>query len=391
MPWKEVHPMDEKLLFIADCLAQRDSISALCRRCAISRKTGYKWLKRYREHQIEGLHPRSSRPHHSPDRVPVAIRQAIAEFRQSSFETRGAKKIQYFLAQRFGEQAVPSKTTIYKILHELELVPKQKARRRRCRTTAPFPPVNQPNDLWTVDFKGQFSIADGQCVYPLTVMDHHSRFLLECQALTGPALRPTKQAFTRLFKRYGLPARIRSDNGVPFASNSVAGISQLSRWWIELAIVPERIAPGRLQQNGCHERMHRTLKAAACQSPTLTLKQQQAVFDAFRHEYNHQRPHESLDQSLPADWYRESTRPLPERIPKLEYPSWFRVTRVKTNGVIYLNDYCVYVGSVLKQRRVGMEAVGEDVWDFYYGQILLGRLDCKHMKRSKCRYHSLKL
>lgn len=391
MPWKEVNPMDEKLLFIADYLRQRDSMRALCEHFGISRKTGYKWLQRYRQQGIDGLQSLSRRPHECPNQVPFAIREAIIELRQSGLDVRGPKKIQVLLKQRFGASACPSKTTIYKILHAHDLVPKQARRRTIPRTTAPFAPVHEANDLWTVDFKGQFTTEDGHWVYPLTTMDHHSRFLLSCQACAGTRLIPVRRAFQRLFQRYGLPRRIRSDNGTPFASNSVAGLSQLSVWWIELGIVPERITPGKPQQNGRHERMHRTLKQAVCVPPATNRRQQQLAFDRFRQDYNHERPHEALGQQYPSQCYQPSPRSMPKHRSKLTYPAWFRTAHVEGNGLIHFEGAQVYVGSVLQKKWVGLEAIDDGMWRVYFGSVLLGRVNLRQQNDQRRPYHSLKL
>jgi transposase InsO family protein len=391
MPWKEVNPMDEKVLFIADYLRQRNSISALCQFYGISRKTGHKWLQRYRKEGFEGLQDRSRTPHHCPSRVSKTLREAIVELRQSGLEIRGPKKIQALLAQRFDPQEIPSKTAIYNILHAHGLVPARRRRRIFPRTTAPFAPVHQVNDLWTVDFKGHFTTHDDRWVYPLTVMDHHSRFLLDCHACQGTQLAPVKKAFQRLFQTYGLPLRIRSDNGPPFASTSTAGLSQLSAWWIELGILPERIRPGKPQQNGRHERMHRTLKQAVCRSPAQNLNQQQQAFDHFRQYYNQQRPHEALQQRFPAQCYQPSLRTWEQRPSGIRYPSWYKTLGVANNGLIHIDKVAVYVSSVLQYKRVGLDAVDDGVWRVYFGPVFLGQADLRQVKDHKRPYLSLKL
>ena len=275
MPWKEVNPMQQRVLFIADYLRHTSSVSELCRSYGISRKTGYKWIRRYRESQLDGLTERSSRPHHSPTQVPFRIQQAIIELRQQFQVSPGPKKLLALLAERYPETELPSKTTIYNILHRAGLVASRRRKRRVSPYPQPFSPADAPNELWSVDYKGQFKLRNGHWCYPLTVMDHDSRYLCGCDALQGPRLIETKECFIRLFHEYGLPQRIRTDNGVPFASTACAGLSRLAIWWIRLGITPERIEPGKPQQNGRHERMHRTLKQAATIPPGASFKQQQ--------------------------------------------------------------------------------------------------------------------
>ncbi len=250
MNWNTVRPMDQKVLFIADSLRMSGTFSELCERYGISRKTGYKWLKRYHEEGVEGLDDRSRRPRAHPDTTPQAIREAIIEIRQSRRILTGAKKIQTALGHRFPSEHIPSHTTINRILRREGLLRSRRKRQRVPPHDKPFAPVHQPNELWSIDFKGQFKLGNGKYCYPLTVMDHHSRYLIGCEGLTGTRHQDTRQAFIRLFKDYGLPDRIRSDNGVPFASLTLAGLSRLSVWWVRLGILPERIQPGCPQQNG---------------------------------------------------------------------------------------------------------------------------------------------
>ena len=271
MPWKEVKPMQQKVLFIADYLRRGTSMMDLCATYGISRKTGYKWIQRYQQLGLEGLAERSRRPVLSPSRVPYHMQQAIIELRQQFQTAPGAKKLQVLLAQRYPNEVLPSKSTIYNILNRAGLVVSRRRKRRVSPYPHPFAPVQAANQVWSVDYKGQFKLGNGQWCYPLTVMDHHSRYLCGCEALPGTRLDDTRATFVRLFREYGLPERIRSDNGVPFASRARGGLSRLSIWWIRLGIMPERIAPGKPQQNGRHERMHRTLKQAVTQPPAASI------------------------------------------------------------------------------------------------------------------------
>lgn len=374
MPWKEVRPMDERVLFIADYLRKSNNFSQLCERYGISRKTGYKWVERYRATGADGLIERSRRPHRAGQETPYAIRQAILELRDQR-DPSGPKKLQALLAQRFDEDAVPSKTTIYNILRRAGKIEPQ--RRAKCIKASPakLRPASEPNELWSADYKGQFKTRDGAWCYPLTVMDHASRYLLGCQGLPGTRFEETRAVFERLFREYGLPERIRTDNGVPFASLGVGNLSRLSVWWIRLGIRPERIEPGQPQQNGRHERMHRTLKRSLDIPLAADLPTQQRQLDDFRRHYNDQRPHEGLAQRPPAQCYAPSPRPYPRRLPGLEYPSYFHSGRVSRNGVVYWRALRIYIGYLLAGEWIGIEAIGDGVWDVYFGPVHLGQFD----------------
>lgn len=386
MPWKEVQPMDQKLLFIADHLREVTSFSDLCHRYGISRKTGYKWVARYEELGIEGLHDQSRRPHEHPLQTPYVVRKAIIELRSGRRDPPGPKKIRVLLEQHHPDWEIPSKTTIYNILAEEGLIHPQRRRKRVPAGQQPFSAVREPNDVWSADFKGQFKTKDGTWCYPLTVMDHQSRFLLGCQNLDGTRREQTRKIFETLFQEYGLPWRIRTDNGVPFASNSPGGLSQLSKWWIRLGIMPERIEPGKPQQNGRHERMHKTLKEATAIPPAQTAQRQQQEFDDFRHHYNNERPHESLGQKTPASIYRPSTRPMPNKLPELEYPGYFKVALVHHSGIIHHQGHRVYIAGLLKGEKVGVEENADGVWDVFFGALRLGRFDMRTAKKARNDY-----
>lgn len=391
MPWKEMSPMTQKLFFIADCLRGGRTFSELCRMYEISRKTGYKWISRYRDSGLDGLHEQHRRPKTSPLSTPYLVRKAVIDLRRRKTNSPyGAKKIKALLLQRNPDWEIPSITTIYKILRQEELVSPRKVRRRVSPMQQPFSPVHEPNDVWTADFKGQFRTGDGCWCYPLTVMDHKSRFLLGCRNLPGTRFQQTKAEFEKLFREYGLPWRMRTDNGFPFASVSPGGISHLSKWWIRLGIMPERIKPGRPQQNGCHERMHRTLKDDTACPPAERIDLQQPRFDVFCQEYNHERPHESLGQQTPAALYQPSPRSMPDKLPDLEYPGHFQRASVHPNGVVYQGGDRVYVGGVLKGEQVGLEEVADGVWDVFFGPVKLGSFDKRETAGHRNSYLRLK-
>ena len=381
--------MEQRLLFVADYIRGGVSMSELCRRYGISRKCGYKWVERYREQGLDGLEERSRRPHGHPARTPYAVREAIMAIRRRYRPPPGPKKIAKLLACEHEHWAVPSQTTIYTILKEAGLIAPRRPRRRVAGAKAPASPPDRPNELWSVDFKGQFRLGDGCWCYPLTVMDHSSRYLLACRGFAGTRYAPTQAAFRELFRTYGLPRRIRSDNGVPFASRSIGGLSRLSVWWVRLGIVPERIEPGKPQQNGRHERMHRTLKQAATQPVAANRAAQQRCLERFRRQYNDERPHEALGQCTPASRYQCSPRPLPRRLPTLTYPAHFTVAPVSANGIVYRGADRIYIGYLLGGESVGMEQIDESVWRVYFGPLILGSFDKRRRNKAGDDYHSL--
>lgn len=380
MPWKDLRPMDERVLFVADFVRELYSFTELCLRYGVSRRTGYKWVDRYQREGVEGLAERSRRPLNQPTQLPYAVQQSIIELRGSHRTELGPKKIQTKLRERYPDQPVPSRTTIYNVLKRVGLILPRHHRRRVAPSGALLDGIKIPNGLWSADFKGQFLTGDRRWCYPLTVMDHASRYLLGCRGLPGTRGIETRIAFERLFRRYGLPERLRTDNGVPFASVGTAGLSRLSIWWIRLGIVPERIKPGQPQQNGRHERMHRTLKRAAAQPPAPNPRAQQRRFDAFRRHYNGERPHEALAQHTPASVYVPSPRPYPKRLPEMTYPSYIHPHRVCDSGLIYWNAWRIYVGYLLAGEHVGVEPVDDGLSKVHFGPVCLGEFDERNLK-----------
>ncbi len=382
--------MSQRVLFVADHLRSRHSFSELCARYEVSRKTGYKWVERYRSEGVTGLEERSRRPRAQPAQLPYAIQQSILELRGSRRAELGPKKIQARLQERYPDQVMPSRTTIYNVLKRAGMIPPRRLRRRVARAGRVQDGIKLPNGLWSADFKGQFLTGDGRWCYPLTVMDHASRYLLGCQTLPGTRRAETRTVFERLFRRYGLPERLRTDNGVPFASLGTAGLSRLSIWWIRLGIVPERIQPGRPQQNGRHERMHRTLKQAALRPPAANALIQQRRFDVFRRDYNADRPHEALEQRTPASLYRPSPRVYPEHLPEMNYSSYIHPHRVCHNGLIYWRTCRIYIGYLLAGECVGVEPVDDGLWNVHFGPVRLGQFDERLVKHGD-DYLTLKL
>jgi transposase InsO family protein len=371
--------MDQKTQFIADYLRRSLSMTELCTHYGISRKTGYKWIDRYLQDGPQALEERPRTPYTSPLRTPEHVVQALVELR-THHPSWGAKKLLAVLERRHRGWELPARSTTCEILKRQGLVVGKRNRRRIGHPGKPTTQILSPNDCWCADFKGQFKTVDGIYCYPLTVTDGYSRFLLGCQALKSTRVDESKPVFTRLFKEHGLPTRIRTDNGVPFATNTLARLSQLSAWWVRLGVMPELIEPGKPQQNGRHERMHRTLKAETTRPPANSRLAQQRKFDRFQHEFNFERPHEALDMQTPASVYRDSPREMPDRLPPIEYPDRYEVRYVSANGGIRWKCDWVNVSMTCAGEYVGLEEIDDGVWNVYFGPLKLGRLLERHMR-----------
>ena len=387
MPWNETDAMNERVKFIARYLQREDSFWDLCLDAGISRKTGYQWVARYAEGGVTALVDRSRAPHGHPHAVPPAIVERILAVRRRH-PRWGPRKLLAVLRRHEPSGRWPAASTIGNLLRAHGLV--RPRRRRRC--SAPYADRLQeyaaPHAIWCADFKGHFPVGAGRC-HPLTIMDGYSRYLLRCQSLRRPLFAPVQQVFASAFREFGLPQTIRTDNGPPFSTLAPGGLSRLAVWWIRLGIRPERIMPGRPDQNGRHERMHSTLKAETARPPRTSLRAQQRCFDAFRREYNHERPHEALGYLTPAARSRSSPRPLPRRLPELDYPRHFHVEQVYPNGVISFSSTQWYLSNCLAGQRVGLEAVDDGRWTVSFGPIVLGVLDVRQAKARGYRQFGL--
>jgi putative transposase len=373
MPWPEVCPMDARMRFVAAVRAGEDSMTALCEEYGVSRRIGYKWLARYAAEGPRGLQER--RP--GPRRVPWAISQAQAEAIVGLRRQRpswGPKKLRAKLLARAPEQHWPALSTIGDLLQREGLSPRRKRRRRATPTPGGVPPILAPNDVWCIDFKGWFRTGDGAQCYPLTVTDAFSRYLLCCRT-TSPDYAGCRREFERLFRECCLPQVILSDNGPPFASLAAGGLSRLSVWWIKLGSTPVRIVPGKPQQNGRHERMHKTLKAETAQPPAATLAAQQRRFDHFRAEFNHERPHEALGQVVPATVYTPSPRPYPARLADPAYARDFELRRVRSNGEIKWQGELIFIAQPLAGEVIGLRENDDGDAEAYFGPVQLGTID----------------
>ena len=373
MPWKESSVMDERVRFVARLL-EGEQMSQMCREFGISRKTGYKIFDRYKEHGLEALTDRSRRPVRYANQLPHQVEAAIIRLKKDKPHW-GARKIKELLVRRLaGDVRVPAKSTIHAVLDRHGLV-KRRGPRRRYATGTPLSLGQAPNDLWCADYKGEFRLGNKLYCYPLTVTDHASRYLLLCEALESTREDLAFTAFERLFRDRGLPAAIRSDNGVPFASaNALFNLSKLAVWWLRLGIQIERIEPGCPQQNGRHERMHLTLKKEATRPPGMNSLQQQAKFDSFVNEFNTERPHEALNMKCPADLYTPSTRTY-QGIHELSYPFHDRDILVTACGRICLHRKKINLSTVFAEQTVGIKEVEDGVWLVSFMHYDLGYID----------------
>ncbi|MDX8516539.1 IS481 family transposase [Mesorhizobium captivum] len=375
MPWRECSVMEERLRFVARLL-DGEGMSAVCREFGISRKTGYKIFNRYRQEGLEALCDRSRRPVRYANQLPEQIERLIVESKRDKPHW-GARKIRELLIRKLaGDVRIPARSTVHAVLDRHGLV--SQARKRNRANKAVGTPLSQaavPNDLWCADFKGEFKLGNGRYCYPLTVTDQASRYLLLAEALEATREAPVIEAFVRLFRERGLPLAIRSDNGVPFASpNGLYNLSKLSVWWLRLGIAIERIKPGNPQQNGRHERMHRTLKQQTTRPPGTNALQQQAKFDAFISEFNEERPHEALAMKLPAELYTPSSRPY-SGLPELTYPFHDKDILVTACGRICMMRKKINVSTVLAGQRLGIKEVDDGIWLVSFMHYDLGYID----------------
>jgi putative transposase len=382
MPWQGICPMELRMKFLNAMLAEEDSRTVLCEEYRVSRKTGYKWLTRFRAQGPAGLSERSRAPHVVPWAISQAQTEAITALRRQH-PSWGPKKLRAKLLARAPEQQWPAMSTIGDLLQREGLSRRRKPRRRVTPTPTGVPPIVAPNEVWCIDFKGWFRTGDGATCYPLTVTDAFSRYLLCCRAIT-PDYDGCRRELERLFRERCLPQMLLSDNGPPFASLAAGGLSRLSVWWIKLGITPVRIVPGKPQQNGRHERMHKTLKAETAQPPAATLAAQQRRFDYFRAEFNHERPHEALGQAVPAAVYTPSPRPYPARLEDPPYPSNFELRRVRSNGEIKWQGELIFVAKPLAGEVIGLQEDDDGNAQAYFGPVELGSIDGVTLKFEAC-------
>lgn len=375
MPWRETSSMDQRLEFIREYRSELFTMTDLATQHGVSRKTAYKWLERYKAEGVLGLCDRSRRPHASRHATPGELVEALVELRRRR-PRWGAKKLLAVLRRRDPAAPWPARSTVCDLLKRRGLVVARRPRSRPPAVVArPLAPITALNEVWTTDFKGEFRTGDGRYCYPLTLRDGLSRFVLRCDALLNRSCAATRPRFEAAFAEYGLPDRIRSDNGGPFASPALGGLSRWSIWWMRLGIVPERIAPGHPEQNGSHEQFHAVLKAETARPPAATALAQQRRFIRLRAEYNQERPHEALHDQTPAMLYRPSRRSLPRRLPSLEYPGHAEVRFVSSNGCVSWKGDPLFVATPLAGEYVAFEEIDDGIWTLYFATVALGRFD----------------
>jgi len=374
VPWKETCAMDERKIFIEDWLRGEYTMAELCRQYEITRKTGYKWVARFLEHGYGGLEDLSRAPKNHPNAVSDEIEKLVVGAR-GDHPTWGPKKLKIVLEEMYPGLRIPSESTIGAILKRHGLtVPRR--RRRHCEPSSqPFAECDGPNSVWCADFKGWFRTGDGLRVDPLTISDAYSRYLIRCQGMRPVTVEGVQRIFEAAFREFGMPLRIRTDNGSPFAATGLGGLSRLSVWWIRLGITPERIEPGKPYQNGRHERMHLTLKQETANPPARNLRAQQRVFDAFQNELNNERPHEAIGLIPPAALYELSPRIYPGRLPPIRYPETMVTRKVQKRGEIRWGGSNVFISKTLAGEILGLEPIDDRYFNIYLAWMQIGRFD----------------
>jgi transposase InsO family protein len=373
MGWTETCVVEERMRFVVAVQKHEESFATVCRRFGVSRRVGYKWLGRFEGEGAGGLFDRSRAPLHHPQSVAERIAACCLEVRRTH-PTWGPVKVRAFLERKSPRTAWPAASTIGELFDREGLTVKRKLRRRGPPSSAPFATCEAANDTWCIDFKGWFLTGDGKRCEPLTITDAYSRYLLRCQALARTDTDHVWPVLDAAFREFGLPSYMRSDNGSPFASRGAGGLSRLSVNLIKAGVTPERIAPGKPQQNGRHERMHLTLLQDVANPPAPTMREQLKRLRSFQHLYNEERPHQSLDNATPADRYRASSRRFDGVLRKPEYAGDQDVRSVRHNGEIKWLGNTIYISAALIGEPVGL-AEDQDGWTVSYGPIELGTID----------------
>ena len=383
MPWKETTTMEQKIEFICEWRTGKYTITELCKSFEISRPTAYKLISRFENEGFEGLKRQSRAPSKHPNATSENIVKSILKLKKQ-YKLWGAKKIRVLLFNEFTNDQVPSVVTVHNILKKNGLVCPQK----RMRRVKPVYPIFDPkvcNEVWSADYKGKFLMGNKIYCHPLTIADSKSRFLFSAKGHYRENLKSAKAEFKRVFRTYGIPKQIHTDNGSPFGSvRAIQRYTRLSYWFIETGIQPVFSDPAHPEQNGRHERMHRDLKAACAKPSAFDLKAQQRRLNNFVKQYNNIRPHEALEMKTPADIHNFSTRPFPERIPNFDYDSNYKVLKVTKNGSVrWKSYYWVYVTAALMGKYVAIEDIGNGIWKVFYRDVLLGFFDERHLRNKQ--------
>src|SRR3984957_20173590 len=379
MPWKESRIVDQRLQFLSSYQKEEMSVSELCREFGVSRPTGYRWINRYKESGPEGLLNLSSKPHSCSHATAEPIENAILALR-GKYPSWGARKLKARLEQLDSSVEWPVASTFGNILQRAGLTSSKRKKRRTTPYSEPFSEVTAPNQLWCMDFKGYFATGDGSRCDPFTITDAHSRYLIRCQIVSRMDLSQVRAVCEAAMREYGMPSRIRTDNGAPFAGTGLLGLSKLSLGWMKMGIIHERIQPGRPQQNGRHERMHRTLKEETTRPAALTLSLQQKKFDRFRQVFNYERPHEGLNNETPASLYQRSSIMFPRLLAPFTYPRGFQTRRVNTSSDISWHKDRVFISQVFSFEDLGFEEMDEEIFRVYFREIELGELDVTELR-----------
>ncbi len=384
MPWLETEPMKEKMKFIVAYLDNKEStFQDLCKRFNISCKTGYKYVDRFKKAGPEGLKERSRAPLLQANKMSVLIEENILELKYR-YPSWGSKKILNWLMQEKSDYQWPAKSTIDDLFRRNNLVRLAKRKRKVAPYTNPFVLCVNPNDSWSIDYKGQFFLGNKQLCYPLTITDNFSRYLLAIEGSLKISGSTAKQVLTRLFEEFGLPLALRSDNGSPFAGVGLAGLSQLAVWLIKLNIIPERIRKGHPEENGRHERMHLTLKIETALPPQWNHQKQQEKFDSFKKMFNEDRPHEGIEFNRPAWLYTASSRQFPTKISKVEYDSTFENFRkIRDNGTMKWQGKEIFISETLTGETIAMKPYSEHEWLAYFSFMPLGIFNERTLKVNK--------
>jgi len=372
MPWKETTAMDQKIEFICEWRTSKYTISELCKSFAISRPTGYRLIDQFEKYGYEGLRKQSKAPRKHPNATKDIIIKSILELK-AKYPRWGAKKIEKLLFNDFLEEEIPSYITIHNILKKNGLVCPQK-RLRRVKPCFPIFDPKECNEVWSADYKGKFLMGNKKYCHPLTIADSKSRFVFAAKGHYREDFRSAKAEFAKVFRKYGLPTQMHTDNGSPFGSvQAIQRYTKLSYWFIEIGVLPVFSDPAHPEQNGRHERMHRDLKAACVKPAAYDLKSQQRLLNKFIKEYNTIRPHEALGMETPLSQHDFSTRPFPEKILSYDYPPNMKVMKVTQNGAMRWGAYFwVYMSQNLASKYVGAEHIGNDIWKVYYRNVFLG-------------------
>lgn len=380
MPWRDTTKMEQKIEFINEWRSGRFTITELCRSFDISRPTAYKWIERFTERGLEGLEELERSPRNHPNKTAESIEKKIVSYR-NKHKRWGGEKIWKVLHLDLPTEDIPSISTVDRILKRNGLIIPRKIRRRITPTYPIFDP-KACNQVWSADFKGKFKLGNGRYCYPLTIADSYSRFVFSAKGLYGEYFKQTKLEFRRVFREFGMPLQIHTDNGKPFAAcQALQRLTRLSVWFIELGIEPVYSDPASPQQNGRHERMHQDLKGDATRPPGFNLRVQQRKLNDFVHEYNYIRPHQALDLETPGSVHEFSPRPFLEKVEEWVYPNYCEVRRVTKNGALrWKTTKWVMVGTSLIDKHVGLEELGDGIWRIFFRQKMLGYFDEKELR-----------